>query len=241
MNDHETRDATIEKLERVSEHLRRYPLTDARMLIADVIVALRDRPAPPDDLAKLMQDAQNFVTHQDTEYPVDLVAGLLHALTTALAAPVAAPAPETKIHSSSRNASPVRSVDQVQGRSDVRPQAAEDDPPSPGSPQPPVSPAPAPETPANMAEWVASHDSTPMPDVGNRADLYLYVVAAPAPETPAPDAMPEIQVGDDVTANSFPDVYNVSDRELAAYWNTLQRGRVDSIKRVIWRRQEAQP
>lgn len=28
----------------------------------------------------LIQEAQHFVTHEDTEYPVDMVAGLLHEL-----------------------------------------------------------------------------------------------------------------------------------------------------------------
>lgn len=44
-----------------------------------------------------------------------------------------------------------------------------------------LSPAPAPVAPpSNVAEWIASQDSTPLPHLGNRADLYLAAPPAVA-------------------------------------------------------------
>ena len=62
-------------------------------------------------------------------------------------------------------------------------------------------------------------------------------VAAPAPETPAPDAMPEIQVGDIVETDSGGE--HEPDSRGCAVWQNNPT--VVGIRRRIWRRQEAQP
>ncbi|MHB1260356.1 MAG: hypothetical protein ACYC2H_01435 [Thermoplasmatota archaeon] len=75
-------------------------------------------------------------------------------------------------------------------------------------------------------------------DLGRVAEHMWAPVAAPAPETPAPDAMPEIQVGDVVSWTQRVVVEDEIDNEL---WAASMNGRkdLDAIERngvVIWRR-----
>ena len=118
--------------------------------------------------------------------------------------------------------------------------------------------APAPETPANEHIVGYDPDGNPLMRVANinaagNTDVGVYAMPQlkrePAPETPAPDAMPEAQV-DDVIVREVTDSVRRID---GLGWAYLRDGavwigsgdasicRVERNGVVIWRRQEAQP
>ena len=59
-------------------------------------------------------------------------------------------------------------------------------------------------------------------------------------ETPAPDAMPEIHAGDVVKASNYARPVEMEHQHTVDWFNE-RPFLVESVQRVIWRRQEAQP